>query len=335
MCALGCASKIENTTDRATKSDGGDAASGGSAAGHGGADASETDKLGFDNADPGAIPIAGTAADSGAAADSAGNEPIEKTPEVCDGIDNDGNGIIDDIDVQHDGVCDCLRIATIGQIGPWSDGGNVFKKWLNERSSTPAVALGDMVLTDDLLRTFQVIVVLHAAPIDVMANGSTTPGHHVFSDAEAAAFVHWVQAGGGAMTTIGYTLMQAQEVVNVNQLLSPFDMAYSTSKFDLNGDIGTWIPHPITQDIKKVYIEHGVEPSGNAGMTLAYDDSNHVALQVLQVKEGRLVVWGDEWITYDSQWQSVRDQQVERLWLNILKWLSPPKACQVPLPALF
>ncbi len=31
------------------------------------------------------------------------------SPEVCDGIDNDGNGIIDDVDVGHDGVCDCLR----------------------------------------------------------------------------------------------------------------------------------------------------------------------------------------------------------------------------------
>jgi hypothetical protein len=43
-------------------------------------------------------------------------------------------------------------------------------------------------------------------------------------------------------------------------------------------------------------------------------------------------VWGDEWITYDSEWQDVEDQQVELFWLNILKWLSPPMTCQVPIP---
>ena len=29
------------------------------------------------------------------------------TPEICDGLDNDSNSIIDDVDVGHDGVCDC------------------------------------------------------------------------------------------------------------------------------------------------------------------------------------------------------------------------------------
>ena len=66
------------------------------------------------------------------------------------------------------------------------------------------------------------------------------------------------------------------------------------------------------------------------GTTLAYDASKRAALQVAQPQDGHVVVWGDEWITYDSQWQSVQDQQVERFWLNIFKWLSPPHVCQVP-----
>jgi hypothetical protein len=45
-----------------------------------------------------------------------------------------------------------------------------------------------------------------------------------------------------------------------------------------------------------------------------------------------VVVWDDEWLTYDSEWTDLEDQQVELFWLNILSWLSPPEACQVPIP---
>ena len=75
-----------------------------------------------------------------------------------------------------------------------------------------------------------------------------------------------------------------------------------------------------------------MEPDGASGTTLARDGSGRVALQVAQPDAGRVVVWGDEWITYDSEWADVTDQQVELFWLNILKWLSPPKTCQVPIP---
>jgi hypothetical protein len=49
-------------------------------------------------------------------------------------MDNDGNQIVDDVDVGGDGVCDCLNIGTIGSIGPWSNGGNIFETWLNART---------------------------------------------------------------------------------------------------------------------------------------------------------------------------------------------------------
>ena len=119
--------------------------------------------------------------------------------EVCDGMDNDRNGIIDDVDMQSDGVCDCLNIATIGEIGPWSDGGNVFKSWLNERSPTPVKELGDAILTDELLKPFQVIVILYAATVDLNGtNGRMLRAHHEFSDEEVAAFSRWVRSGNTA-----------------------------------------------------------------------------------------------------------------------------------------
>src|SRR5262245_14127101 len=39
------------------------------------------------------------------------------TPEVCDRVDNDCNGIVDDLDRGNDGIPDCLRVAMFGDPG--------------------------------------------------------------------------------------------------------------------------------------------------------------------------------------------------------------------------
>jgi len=255
------------------------------------------------------------------------------TSEVCDGIDNDGNGIADDVDAGGDGVCDCLNIATLGQIGPWSDGGNVFETWLNARSPLGATDLNDEVLTPELLTPFNVVVVLHVDTTSVSNGDRMAAAHHTFSDTEATAFGAWVQAGGGVMTTIGYTGDEAAEVVNVNRLLAAVGMGYSATNLDLTGHVQAWDEHPVTLGVTNIFTDNGVEPAGTAATTIARGQADgQPALQVTQAGSGRVVVWGDEWITYDSEWADVEEQQVELFWLNILKWLSPPLTCQVPIP---
>jgi uncharacterized membrane protein len=280
---------------------------------------------------------AGTAGDAGAraAAGSAGGVDAGAGTgvEVCDGVDNDGDGMTDDVDAQGDGVCDCLRIATIGQIGPWSDGGNVFRDWLDDRSSTAAVELGDQRLTDDALRPFQVIVVLYVGTSSLKHRGRTLDAQHAFSDEEIAAFERWVRGGGGMMTTIGYTEDEAAEVANVNRLLAPFGLGYSTTELGVHGYVTDWThPHPLTDMIGNIYTENGVAAEGSSGTTLARDSGGRAVLTAGEPERGHVIVWGDEWITYDSQWQAIEDQQVERLWLNMLKWMSPQNVCQVTLP---
>ena len=254
------------------------------------------------------------------------------TPEVCDGIDNDGNGIADDVDAGGDGVCDCLNIATLGQIGPWSDGGNVFESWLNARSPLGATALNDEVLTPELIAPFNVVVVLHVDTNSISNGDRVAAAHHAFSDAETAPFGAWVQGGGGVVTTIGYTSDEAAEFVNVNRLLAAVGMGYSATNLDLTGHVQEWDEHPITLGVTNIFTDNGVEPAGT-GVTVARGQADgQPALQVTETGSGRVVVWGDEWITYDSEWADVEEQQVELLWLNILKWLSPPLTCQVPIP---
>jgi hypothetical protein len=278
-----------------------------------------------------------TSEDGGAAQDGGDRRADAASPgvsaEVCDGVDNDHDGITDNVDAEKDGVCDCLNIATIGDIGPWSNGGNVFKTWLSMRSPTGAVALGDQVLTDELLKPFQVIVVLHVGNQKVEQGGRTALPEHNFSADEAAALERWVRRGGGLMTTIGYELDQTGEIRNANRLLVPLGVAYSTTK-KVEGFVPQWQMHPVTDGVKRVFTEHGAQPDGAQGTTLAHDEGGGVALQVIQADTGRVVVWGDEWITYDSEWADTTDKQVDRFWLNILKWLSPPKVCQVAIPVL-
>jgi hypothetical protein len=289
-------------------------ASGGNQGGGAGGDA------GASGGDPGGA--SGASGVNGASGASAGGS-------AGIGIDIDGSG---GSGPRGDGGLEVCDIATLGQIGPWSNGGNIFSTWLNSRSPTGAVALDDQVLTPDLIRPYQVIVSLHVATEAVGNNDRTAAAHHAFGQEEVDAVKAWIEAGGGFMTTIGYSGNEELEVVNVNKLLNPVGLGYSPTKRDLQGYVERWDPHPVTQGVLKIRTDNGVEPEGTTGTTIAWGADNRVALQVAEVASGRVAVWGDEWITYDSEWQNIADQQVEQLWLNMLKWLSPPNKCQVPIP---
>jgi len=260
------------------------------------------------------VPTGGTAG---------GTRPGNGTPETCNGVDDDDNGIVDDLDKDKDGVCDCIRIATLGEVGTWGQG-DVFGAWLTARASDGAKSLGKQVITDDLIKNFQVIVV-QSVREGVIGR--------VYSDDEVKALENWVRAGGGLMTLIGF--YDPIEVQNVNRLLAPYGMNYGNKRMlprvgNVTVPITEFSAHPITASVKSVGVDNGYEPQG-AGTVYAKGGGYQVGL-AQTVDKGRVDLWGDEWITYNSEWTQHPDYQVELFWVNTIKWLTPTNVCQVAIP---
>ena len=240
--------------------------------------------------------------------------------EICDGLDNDGDGQTDNVDRQQDGVCDCLAIATLGGRGRAGDG-SVFGAWLDQRSDKGAVRLGDAVLTPELLAQYQVIV---AEDLSV---------NHAYSAAEIDALQRWIEAGGGLLTLIGYA--GPEERSNANAILSRFGIQYGPEQIlqksgAMTVPIRSWFgPHPVVDGVTKVGVDNGYPVTG--GGTLFAREGAYDMLRGMEVERGHVLVFGDEWITYNSEWSQVGEYQVERLWLNMIKWLTVQRVCQVPV----
>ncbi|MGC4120731.1 MAG: ATP-dependent DNA ligase [Myxococcales bacterium] len=256
--------------------------------------------------------------------------------EVCDGFDNDFNGIIDDVDVAGDGICDCLKIATLGYPGQWGNG-DVFNSWLNGKSLDGAVSLGGQVLTADLLEPYQVIVI---QDVRVGTAGQEGKGKGIgrrYSTAERDALKAWVEAGGGVMTLIGYS--DSSEIENVNVLLGAFGLAYGNTQILPKSGGSTvpvthWATHPTTEGLQKVGVDNGYPVTGGTLVAWQPDQGAWDVARVATPGKGHVFVWCDEWITYDSEWESHADYQVERFWLNVIKWITAEGVCQVTLPPI-
>lgn len=249
-----------------------------------------------------------------------GGVVVTGNEDICDGIDNDNNGIIDDVDKGKDGICDCLRIATLGEPGTVGQP-NVFDAWLAARSTYGTTQLKDQTLTPELLKQYQVIV------------SQNVSNNHSYSAAEVSALEAWIKSGGGLMTLIGYA--GPSEIQNVNKLLAPYGMSYGPEQILQKSGSNTipvtnWVQHPVTNGVSKIGVDNGY-PVNGAGLVLATEQSWNL-LRVQEVAAGKVVMWGDEWLTFDSEWSGHPEYQIELFWVNTIKWLTPANNCQVPIP---
>lgn len=279
-----------------------------------------------------------------AAAILAGCDPFldivaaDRPVEVCDRVDNDRNGVIDDVDVNGDGMCDCLRAGVLGYPGSHPQGQ---LQGLMHGRAVPTAILSGKELTAVLLSELDVVIVQDVQ--DGQATGTVgQEGNGIgigrpYSEAEVEALRAWVAAGGGVMALSGYTAKGA-EVTNANRLLAPFGMSYGTQIVLNAGADPSSLPvthwessHPLADGIIRVGVATGNPVSGG---TLVAWEPTPGAYDIGRAAEwgrGHVFVWADEWITYDSDWSNTK-YQAKRLWLNSFKWLATSGYCKVPIP---
>ena len=158
--------------------------------------------------------------------------------------------------------------------------------------------------------------------------------------------------------------VSGQEAVPTNQLLAFSGMSYAgvagagdhyTGKSPDMCDycIGGahtqagFTTHPIGLNVTAVGAFYGRSINPGAGEVIAEDGGKVVAAAV-SVGEGRVFMFHDEWVTYNSQWNGLdlaedcrmyeanhscanrhpaTDFQIPQFWFNSIKWLSGDIAC--------
>ncbi len=245
-----------------------------------------------------------------ATADANACEPTAATELSCNQIDDDCDGIVDNVDVGEDGINDCLRIGILGSAGTF--GSSNFTAWLNSKGTVVTRISGDDAdnITAAILANYDVII------LDALTR--------TYNESEGQALYDFVEAGGGVMSMTGYGA-STPDWDNPNSLLAKFGLAYDGSLY--SGPVTMFDEsHPIVAGLTSVTfsggriiteIENVTAGTNTTVATLAAGDVGVVQ----ELGAGRVFVWGDEWIEFDSEWSSM--PQIPLFWANILGWLAP------------
>lgn len=341
----------------------------------------DTDKDGIADADDPDIDGDGVpnAQDDDVDGDGIPNADDPDFPKPVDGGPTDDVGISDDNSsgtgggpvteckkdpVTGEEICSCFQVQTWGTFGefgvvPGIDGTDAITAWLNLNSTGEAShAPTKPVITADTLRPYKVLIIQNIS------------GWAPFTAEEKAAVANWVKVdGGGIISLNGYTKIEFNEMNNVNDLLSFTGMSYVVNSDTSNEDDRSaalpstcqdcygnsvpqagWTSHPIGLNIKKVGAFHGRAVSPGSATVVANNGS--VVLGAAgEYDNGRVFMFHDEWVTYNSQWtgQGARDcsavsgceihtasQQytIPQFWYNSLKWLSNVACFDITAPGI-
>lgn len=247
---------------------------------------------------------------SGSDSDSAGETSECVESEICNGVDDDCNGFVDDLDLGMDGFCDCYRIGIIGNNGLGLDAEFEAQLATNGIISTRFGTMPNHQLTTPELEPFDILI------IDQLT--------HQYPPSQAAILQNWVEAGHGLISMAGY----ADDQTDIDQQNSLASVSGLTYVQPLAGDpVELWEPHPVATGASGVQVHGGwpvqgagevfVRPQGQPGVSLG---------TAKMVGNGAAISFADEFISYDSEWMMI--PEVEVLWSNMIAWVGPKDICR-------
>jgi hypothetical protein len=257
-------------------------------------------------------------------------------------------------------ACPLINVAVLGKPGKWgpvkgADTDTALQDWLNGNSAGSARVdnfTERKTLTSDFLATYNVII------LQSLSEDSDVGPWWSYGADEAAAFQSWIEGGGGVISLIGYS--SGDEISPVNQLLQFSGVTY-------NND-GVWgecadsqvctctgsntLSDWVRTDPVIAKVSTGVTFVGfQNGRSINAPSDGHVAATidgkpVLVGKlagKGRVLAFGDEWITYTSQWTGAGNPkatdpscqgnlpqdkyQMAQFWYNMIRWAQPNSDC--------
>jgi hypothetical protein len=134
---------------------------------------------------------------------------------------------------------------------------------------------------------------------------------------EATALRDHVAAGHGLFVLTGYD-GGASELGWFNTLVGPLGITAQTATFT-DVSITTFTPHPITAGVTNIFWSGGFLVNLPATATPLADYMGLVVSGAFELGSGRVVVWGDDWILFDTVWNANN----AAFWQHALAWVWP------------
>ncbi|HLK36985.1 MAG TPA: hypothetical protein VKU41_09570, partial [Polyangiaceae bacterium] len=203
------------------------------------------------------------------------------------------------------GFCGGARIGLLGVPGP--NASSDFQAWLGSNGQVVTRLPTATTITVDVLSSFDVVI------IDQLQRD--------YSSTEADALRDWVAGGGGVMSMTDYT-GSGPDRTQPNTLLASIGLQYLPGL--LNGPVTMFVTHPTNAGLTSVTFQGGYAVGPVSGIsggvnTVTANLTAGPAVIAQERGNGRVFAWGDEWVEYDSEWQSI--PEIRQFWIDVLGWL--------------
>ncbi len=236
---------------------------------------------------------------------SSGDDACVPSKEICNGKDDDCNGVVDDVH-RPGGLDGCLRFGRLGAPALTAD--SKLEAFLEANGAVvERISDGPRIRLRTLDR-FDVVIV--EAPT------------RLHDGVEAQVVFDYVNRGHSLLVTSGYRIDRGDEP-QTDALIGELGVDFVGDL--LNGDVTQFATHPTTAGVARLpflggyaVAQLGALHGGDLTPVASFGGATVGA--ALQLGKGRAFFWGDDWIEFDQEWTGQND--TPRFWLDVMRWLA-------------